>query len=296
MALRDHIPPPSLESLTKLQLMRYSLVKFVDWKNFEEVIQGCFVRVLLEMRHDRTTPNGAGTDSYYVAVVKGAQKGPSYSGFSWDGLTTEWHIVIELPPCFRSTPNNNVVQFNSISNSQFKVSEYEAWVQMSREASRGFITVAQIDLRWSLLQEHMFAAGANPSNPRRRMQRNITDWVDPDPVKQQHREQLIQKYRKEADDTIRKECVLLPAVEELSNLKYDNLLDIQRECLDLIARIRLAISERIKCHLCGLHLCTVVCYPCKHLVSCKGCAERIVTCPVAGCDKPVLDKFEPFTA
>ena len=92
--MRDHIPPPPLENLTQLQLMRYTLVKFIDWKNFDEVIQGCYVRVLLEMRTDRQ--NTGSSDSYYIAAVKGAQKGPAYTGFSWDGLSTEWHIVIEL--------------------------------------------------------------------------------------------------------------------------------------------------------------------------------------------------------
>ena len=164
--VRDqHIPPPSLEQLSRLQLFRTTLVNFIEWKNFEEVVQGCYVRVLLEMRSEDRPRDSS--DSYYVACVKGAKKGPAYSGFSCDGATTEWHILIELPPCFRATQNGNVVQLNSISNSPFRANEYQAWVHMCREANIPFMSLAQLEFRVSLLSEHRQQASSPAPRKRR---------------------------------------------------------------------------------------------------------------------------------
>ena len=293
MALRDHIPPPPVENLTQLQLMRYTLVKFIDWKNFDEVIQGCYVRVLLEMRTDRQ--NTGSSDSYYIAAVKGAQKGPAYTGFSWDGLSTEWHIVIELPPCFRSAPHNNVVQFNSISNSPFKKKEYQEWVQMSREAARPFITSPQIDLRLALLQEHFAQANIALGSPGQNKSRSRRQQPE-DPEKVAARESAIAEMKAEAEREIRAEHVFLPSPESLQQLKSEDLLEVQRQCLDLASSIRLAISERSKCIVCHQHVSTVVGWPCRHQAMCKDCSERTKICPVAGCEQEIQEKFEPFTS
>ena len=297
MALRDHIPPPPLEHLTQLQLMRYTLVKFIDWKNFDEVIQGCFVRVLLEMRTDRATAGSS--DSYYIAAVKGAQKGPAYTGFSWDGLSTEWHIVIELPPCFRSAPNNNVVQFNSISNSAFKKKEYQEWVAMSREAGRAFITSPQIDLRLTLLQDHFAQANIALGSPGQAGKRSRRAPAAPeDPEKAAQREAHIAEMKQIAEREIRSEHIFLPAPEQLQRLKPEDLLEVQRQCLDLAAQLRLAIAERSKCVICRVHVCSMVLWPCRHQVLCKACSERPdrTKCPVETCEADIVDKFEPFTS
>lgn len=296
MALRDHIPAPSIEQLTQLQLMRYTLVKFIDWKNFDEVIQGCYVRVLLEMRTERQTTSS--TDSYYIAAVKGAQKGPAYTGFSWDGLSTEWHIVIELPPCFRSAPNNNVVQFNSISNSPFKKKEYQEWVQMSREAQRPFITAPQIDLRLNLLNEHYqmanIALGSPGQGGGKRSRRNN---VELDPEKQAAREAAINQMKLQAQEEIRREHIFLPEPDSLCHLKQEQLLEVQRQCLELAAQIRNAISERSKCIVCKKKAATVVFWPCRHQATCKDCSMAPKVCPVDGCDAEMIaDRFEPFTS
>ena len=294
MALRDHIPAPSIEQLTQLQLMRYTLVKFIDWKNFDEVIQGCYVRVLLEMRTDRQTTSS--TDSYYIAAVKGAQKGPAYTGFSWDGLSTEWHIVIELPPCFRSAPNNNVVQFNSISNSPFKKKEYAEWVQMSREASRPFITVPQIGLRLNLLNEHFQLANISLGSPGQGGKRSRRNTVELDPEKQAAREAAINQMKLQAQEEIRREHIFLPEPGSLCHLKQEQLLEVQRQCLDLAAQMRNAISERSKCIICKKNMRSVVFWPCQHSVTCKGCCEAPKMCPVEGCSREIADRFEPYTS
>lgn len=296
MAMRDVIPPPSCDKLKELQLMRYTLVKFVDLRNFEEAIQGCYVRVLLEMRADReaATPAAAQNgDSYYIALVKGAQKGLAYSGFSWDGLTTEWHIVIDLPPCFRSGPNNNIVQFNSISNSPFSANEYRDWVQMSREAGRGFPTVAQLDLRISLLRDALRDANIDVSqaNASKRRRQNA-EPEDPERVRE--REQRWATMKEQALKEIEEKYVLLPAPERIRGEKVDVLNEIHQKALDLSGKLRIAINERNKCRVCHTRPNTVVCYPCKHQALCESCCDAVTVCPM--CDAAVSEKFTPYAA
>lgn len=292
MALRDVIPPPPIEKLKELQLKRYSLVKFVDLKNFEEAIQGCYVRVLLEMRTERESSAPNNGDSYYIAAVKGAQRGPSYSGFSWDGLTTEWHIIIDLPPCFRSGPNNNIVQFNSISNSDFSQTEYRDWVQMARESGRGFPTTAQLDLRIGLLRDLLVESNIDVSQgPVGKARRRPADADDPE--KQREREAQWVKLKQVALEEIKSKYVLLPTPDKLDSKRPDELAQIQRDALDLAGRLRRAISDRNRCRACLRAPNTVVCYPCKHQSLCAGCAKTASVCPI--CAAVVAEKFEPYT-
>ena len=293
--LRDVIPPPTCDKLKELQLMRYTLVKFVDLPNFEEAIQGCYVRVLLEMRADAAaTATAAGSgDSYYIAAVKGAQRGLAYSGFSWDGLTTEWHIVIDLPPCFRSGPNSNIVQFNSISNSPFSPSEYRDWLQMGREAARTFPTVAQIDLRIGLLRDALRDANIDVSqaNASKRRRQN-TEPEDPERLRE--RELRWAKMKEDALREIMEQYRLFPLVDKLKSEKPDKLSHIHREGLDLSGKLRIAINERNKCRVCHSRPNVVVCYPCKHQALCEECSMSLTVCPM--CDAPVSEKFTPFSA
>jgi hypothetical protein len=294
MALRDVIPPPSCEKLKELQLMRYTLVKFVELRNFEEAIQGCYVRVLLEMRADReTTTAPTSGDSYYIAAVKGAQRGLAYSGFSWDGLSTEWHIVIDLPPCFRSGPNNNIVQFNSISNSPFSANEYRDWVQMGREAARTFPTVAQLDLRISLLRDALRDANIDVSqaNATRRRRQN----VEPEDAERlREREARWSKMKEDALKEINEKYRLFPALDKLKTTKVDDLNQIHRDGLDLSGKLRIAINERMRCRVCHTRPNAVVCYPCKHQALCEECSPQVTICPM--CDAAVSDKFTPYSA
>lgn len=277
--------------------MRYTLVKFVDLRNFEEAIQGCYVRVLLEMRAETTATVPTSGDSYYIAAVKGAQRGPAYSGFSWDGLSTEWHIVIDLPPCFRSGPNNNIVQFNSISNSPFSNNEYRDWVSMAREANRGFPTIAQLDLRLGLLRDALHDANIDPTsqggNNRRRRQN-----VEPeDPERLRERETKWATMKEEALAEIQLKYRLFPAIETLRAEKPDRLAQIHREGLDLSGKLRIAINERNKCRICHTRPNTVVCYPCKHQTMCEECSAAMASpavCPL--CAAVVSERFTPYSA
>ncbi|KAG8346400.1 Plus 3 domain [Trypanosoma vivax] len=278
--------PPSLEMLQKLQLFRTTLVNFIEWKNFEEVVHGCFVRVLLEMRSEDVRRDNS--DQYYIACIKGARRGPKYSGFSADMSSTEWHIVIELPPCFRATQNGNVVQLNSISNSPFRQSEYQQWVGMAREVGLPFLSLPQLQFRLDMLDEHKQQALA----PEPRRKRNGEN-----PQLSEMRDKALQKMREEAKEEILKTHVQMPHLTELQQLSLDQLQEIEREVLEMISRVRVLINERSKCMLCRRKLCTVICYPCKHKVLCKGCVEQINNvCPAPNCNIRVTETFEAYTS
>ena len=281
----QRIPAPPVERLMNLQLMRTTLVSFLDWQNFSEVVAGCYVRVLLEMRSEDRQRDSL--DNYYIACVKGAKKGPSYTGFSCDGASTEWHILIELPPCFKATQNGNVVQLNSISNSPFRANEYQQWVSMARENNQPFITIAQLEFRMQMLEEHKLQASTPV--PRRR-------WQNEDPSLTEAREARLAEYRETIRTEIVSSYVALPHIEKLHQQSIEQLQEIESQCLDRISAVRIAINEKTKCRLCQNHVCTVICYPCKHQVVCRICSETVTVCPAPGCGARVEQKFEPFSA
>lgn len=266
--------------------MRTTLVNFIDWKNFPDVVTGCYVRVLLEMRsEDRQREN---LDNYYIACVRGAKKGPSYSGFSCDGGNTEWHILIELPPCFRMTTNGNIVQLNSISNTAFKANEYQSWVTMCREANVPFPSMAQLEFRLKLLDEHKTQA----MTPAVKKRRNGED-----PAVQEQREARVAAMREDVRNEIQRTYAFLPHSDKLRTCALEDLQEVERECLDLISKLRTALNEKQKCVLCRSHVSTVVCYPCKHQVVCKNCMGSVTdTCPAPGCGALVSQSFEAFAA
>jgi hypothetical protein len=283
----QRIPPPPLDRLMNLQLMRTTLVSFLDWQNFSDVVAGCYVRVLLEMRSEDRLRDSL--DNYYIACVKGAKKGPSYTGFSCDGASTEWHILIELPPCFKATQNGNVVQLNSISNSPFRQNEYQQWVSMAKEHNQQFITIAQLEFRCQMLEDSKLQASTPV--PRRR-------WVNEDPAVTEAREARLAEFRELIKNEILGSYVALPHVDKLHQQSIESLQEIESQCLDRISAVRIAINEKTKCRVCQNHVCTVICYPCKHQVVCRSCAEdtSMTVCPAPGCGARVEQKFEPFSA
>ncbi|EAN96712.1 hypothetical protein C3747_202g26 [Trypanosoma cruzi] len=282
----EHTPAPPIEILLKLQLFRTALVNFIEWKNFEEVVRGCFVRVLLEMRSEDVRRDNS--DHYYIACVKGARRGPRYSGFSADMASTEWHIVIELPPCFRATQNGNVVQLNSISNSPFRQLEYQQWVEMTREAGLAFMSMPQLHFRLDLLEEQK--QQALTVEPRRKR-------YGEDPQMAERRERALNALRDQIKAEVVSTHVQMPSISGLQLCPLEQLQEIEREMLEMISRVRMTINERSKCMICHRRLCTVICYPCKHQVLCKDCAEHIDgKCPVPNCSIPVRESFEAYTS
>nr|CCC90844.1 unnamed protein product [Trypanosoma congolense IL3000] len=282
--LDEQIPPPPYEMLKKLQLFRTTLVNFIEWKNFEEVVCGCYVRVLLEMRSEDTRRDN--NDHYYIACVRGARRGPKYSGFSADMASTEWHIVIELPPCFRATQNGNVVQLNSISNSPFRMTEYQQWVEMSCETGVSFMNPSQLQFRLNMLEEHKQRALV-PEVRRKR--------YGEDPQLAERRERALNAMREEIKAEVLSTHVQMPTIAELQQKPLEQLQEIEREMLEMISRVRMTINERSKCMVCRRRLCTVICYPCKHQVLCKDCSQFIGNkCPAPSCNEHVMETFEAY--
>ncbi|KAG5484451.1 hypothetical protein LSCM1_07820 [Leishmania martiniquensis] len=279
---------PPLVMLQRLQLFRSTLVNFLEWRNFSDVVHGCYVRVLLEMRSTEENRRES-PDNYYIAFVKGAQRGPVYSGFSADAVTTEWHIVIELPPCFRSTQNGNVVQLNSISNSPFRQAEYQNWVDMTNETRElAFPSLPQLQFRLGMLEEHKQQALA----PEPRRHRNGEDAQTAT-----LRERALEEKRNRITMEILATHVKLRRIDQLKTLSLEDLQEVEREILDLITGVRISINERSKCMLCHNRICTEICYPCKHQVLCKDCAKSIRgRCPAPKCRIPVQYTFEAFTS
>ncbi|KAG5509814.1 hypothetical protein JKF63_07459 [Porcisia hertigi] len=279
---------PPLEMLQKLQLFRSTLVNFLEWRNFSDVVHGCYVRVLLEMRSTEENRRES-PDNYYIALVKGAQRGPVYSGFSADAVTTEWHIVIELPPCFRSTQNGNVVQLNSISNSPFRQAEYQNWVDMTNETRElSFPSLPQLQFRLGMLEEHKQQALAPEPHRRRSGEDMHTAAL---------RERAVMEKRDRITQDIMATHLKLRRIDQLKTLSLEDLQEVEREILDLITGVRISINERSKCMLCHNRICTEICYPCKHQVLCKDCAKSIHgQCPAPKCKTPVQYTFEAFTS
>lgn len=276
--------PPSLEMLQKLQLFRTTLVSFMDWRNFTEVVVGCYVRVLLEVRGEDRRRDGA--DLYYIARVKDTKKGPSYSGFTANNATTELHIVIEMPPYLNNSSNANVVQLNSISNSPFRQSEYQHWVQTNVEFTISFPSMAQLQFRLGMLEEQKQQA-LKPDLERPRK--------DEDPRAAAQRIKALDEKRKGIVADVLATHVRVPRVDDLKHKGLDQLQELESEMLDLISSVRVAINERSKCMVCRNRVCTEICYPCKHQVLCKACASEIHgRCPAPGCTVPVTEIIEPY--
>jgi hypothetical protein len=276
--MTDVIPPPSLEALRKLQLMRFTLVRLMDHRRFGEIVQDCYVRVLLEMRQ-QGRQNG---DNYFIVQVKSVQRGPSYTGFSWDGHSTEWHLVIELPPTLRgSAANNNVVQMNSISNSSFRQAEYDEWLRAQREANMLIVTGPQLQLRYEILREHLDVVTG--SNEAKRVASGNLSAAEA-------------KLKEDAEREIREEYVLLPRAEEVGTRTYEDLLQVECQVAELIAQTRFAILERDRCFECRAKPRTVVCYPCKHQALCGDCMNKCKVCPVPTCNQHIASTIVPFTS
>lgn len=285
MSAVDVIPPPPLQDLHQLQLMRYTLVKLImECRSYEEVMTGCFARVLLEMRTNRgNVPVGTTTgDNYFIVKIKGVHRGPVYTGFSWDGVTTDLHILIEIPSCFRSTnPSNNYVQLNSISNSAFRQAEYEEWVRLHREAQCPFQSAAQLQLRRQTLNEHLEQIKLINARQNTRGETNV------DPA-------VMEKLKQKAMSEVENEYALLPKADELHQISSDELGNLQRQCYEMMEALRMQIYNRTRCRNCLRATSTIICYPCKHQVMCQACAETTKECPAPNCGTFIQERIKPY--
>lgn len=265
--------PPSLELMRSLQLYRTTLSRFLENDDFPKMITGCYVRVLLELRSEDAGTIADSSDRYFIACIKGAKQGESYTGFTTDGSTTNWHIVIELPACFNASKNGDVVQLNSVSNSLFRQTDYQQWIDITRQYNQKFPSIPTMMFRQTTLARDM-------EEHSRLSVHNIDDVT-----------------RNRIEEEVKKEFVVFPSTAQLRALKLDELEEIERRVLDLITSVRVSVNERFKCIVCRKAYCTEICYPCKHQVLCKNCAQHIGgVCPAPGCTTAVQETFEPFSS
>lgn len=248
--------------------------------DFVERIKGCYVRVLLDVRTRSASqdPN----DRYFIACVKGAIHGETYTGFCSDDTTTDWHITIHLPPCFDVTANADVLQLNSISNSLCRPSEYQQWLTIHQDHRTPLPKVVSLHYRLTVLEsDKMEASEASPST--RQRQRCA---VEESGANSSTLQRVMVEY------------MALPRPADLANLTVEDLEVIQRDALTELIRTRREMKRRLLCAVCQANEPTHVCYPCTHQVLCRHCAENIgstqsPTCPVCRC--PAIDLFEPFS-
>lgn len=269
----NHGDIPTLDLMRKLQLYRTTLTRFLDNDDFPSMITGCYIRVLLELRTDESCTVQGNNDRYFIACVKGAKHGEEYTGFTSDGSTTRWYILIDLPPCFTSCSNGDVVQLNSVSNSLFRQTDYQQWMDITSQYNLKFPSIPSLLFRYSTLARDM-------------EERSRMSVI-----------RLDDGTRSRIEEEVRRDYAIFPSTNQLRALKLDELEDVERRVLDLITSVRVAINERFKCIICRSAFCTEICYPCKHQVLCKDCARTIGgVCPAPGCTKPVTETFEPFSS
>eukprot|EP00760_Papus_ankaliazontas_P019184 PhM_4_TR17931/c0_g1_i1/m.13966 len=289
----DDAQIPSREHIGKLQMLRTTLVRLLTvGEQLDDIVNGCLVRVLLEIKGGEAVENAS--NDYHVAVLKGVKKGMAYSGFTWDHIQTDVHFVIELPPVVRTTPHGNHVQLNSISNSPIREAEYQLWVQQMVASHALIITPSQVDLRVQLLENQMRALGVAAGNKAKRRKTDKRAPVDPSVRRQQRQwyDETKARYLREFEARHH----LLPSHRDLLKLTREQSVDLEKRMVDTLASLREALTEKSKCRLCRTEKCVVICYPCKHQVMCEGCSASVSVCPAPSCGAPIEDKIMPYSA
>nr|CCD17705.1 unnamed protein product [Trypanosoma congolense IL3000] len=106
------------------QLSRNQAAQIIMADTSHSVLQGAFVRVLLELPDQ--------TENYVVARVGAVTTGELYGGFANNAnLRTDKYLLLLLPPSL-ATINGTQYQLNSISNSLMTEKEFETWLGMTR--------------------------------------------------------------------------------------------------------------------------------------------------------------------
>ena len=101
------------------------------------------------------------------------------------------------------------------------------------------------------------------------------------------REHLMQQFRETHE--------LLPTLRELPGLHPDELHSLQAKVLSFLELVRNALKQKARCRMCESQPCEVICYPCKHQVLCRKCAEAVTQCPVPECGAVIQDIILPFS-
>jgi hypothetical protein len=307
---------PTLQEVQRTQMMRLDIVHILADPRIEEIITGCFVRVLLEIE--------SGREDYRIFTIKSVSRGNPYTGFSSDSqASTDLYIELNLPTDLRGI-NGIAFQLNSVSNSRITAQEYNAW--SASPGPQPGDTEAAVAARIQVLQNHPILgvqrnrAGNTPAprgsalaeNP---SINNSTSGAFTCTVMPHRSGPTISNPVRSAPpqpapastipDVLNAETALRVVMEELresfaifadpcfEDHKTALLRTAERDIADYLDKVREAIqSQRHTCVVCMDRPPTVVTLPCKHQVLCRLCASQVNNCPC--CRETAVEVFEPI--
>mmetsp|Transcript_7982 Transcript_7982/g.24890 ORF Transcript_7982/g.24890 Transcript_7982/m.24890 type:complete len:322 (-) Transcript_7982:217-1182(-) len=306
---------PTLQEVQRTQLTRLDIVNLLQEPNLREVIESCFVRVLLEIE--------TGNEDYRIFTIKDIGHGAVYRGFSSDpNAQTDIYIDLNLPNDLRGI-NGTAFQLNSVSNSRITQSEYNAWTQ-SPGPLPGDTSVRVQGRIARLLQhpiigprrqnmgpppaappaaasvQHSINASATTMNP------GATSAPRPRPAPQlMATVTASSSSRSQMPDVLTTEAATRAVMEELrdKNVVFVDpdfaghtttlLRTAERDVSDYLEKLRELMSQhRQTCVVCMDRPPTVVTLPCKHKVLCRLCASQVNSCPC--CRETAVEVFEPI--
>eukprot|EP01060_Flectonema_neradi_P023363 TRINITY_DN3160_c2_g1_i1.p1 TRINITY_DN3160_c2_g1~~TRINITY_DN3160_c2_g1_i1.p1 ORF type:complete len:295 (+),score=30.62 TRINITY_DN3160_c2_g1_i1:75-959(+) len=281
----------TLEQINALRLTRSFVVKLQARyfpHELARMIQGCFVRVLLEASQ-------GDQQAYKMARISGTRSGEEYSGYSFKNESTTTYLDLDVPQAMGHT--TNCIALNSISNSDFSHDEYSTWrASVLADPNSKLPTSADLERRWDRLRPYLEESGVDISNVRRDLfkadEGNVTKITLNTHNEKKRR---LPHSTSVADDEVAvlKEQIakLKNFPRDLSNLTMDGLTQLEEELSDYMACVRQKKKDLSCCKICMEKETEVVLLPCKHQVLCQGCSYQVDQCPV--CRAVIEDRLTP---
>ena len=304
---------PTLQEVQRTQLTRLDIVNLLSEPNLKDVIESCFVRVLLEIE--------TGNEDYRIFTIKDIGHGAVYRGFSSDtNAQTDIYIDLNLPNDLRGI-NGTAFQLNSVSNSRITQNEYNAWTQSPGPQPAD--TITRVQGRIARLMQHPIIGprrqnmGPLPSAPAAAVQHSINasattlqaaGTIAPRPRPQPQLANTVTAgaaSRSQMPEVLTTEAATRAVMEELrdKNIVFVDpdhgghtttlLRTAERDVSDYLEKLRELMSQhRQTCVVCMDRPPTVVTLPCKHKVLCRLCASQVNSCPC--CRETAVEVFEPI--
>eukprot|EP01063_Lacrimia_lanifica_P036502 TRINITY_DN7260_c0_g1_i1.p2 TRINITY_DN7260_c0_g1~~TRINITY_DN7260_c0_g1_i1.p2 ORF type:complete len:296 (+),score=117.59 TRINITY_DN7260_c0_g1_i1:144-1031(+) len=286
----DH---PSLAQVNLLRLTRSHVVK-LQCRFFphvlSDIIQGCFVRVLLEA-------SGQGKEQkYWVARIRGTKSGEEYDGYSFGQESTSTYLVLDVPECEGPTDQ---IMLNSISNSDFTEDEYSEWQKAMTPAER-LVKIPrppELEKMWLHLRPHLIDASIDVDKMRAEtvfshLRRQAT-MVARDAQKKrklpengggEFQEMQVLELQRELDSR-------MEFPKQLGNLNMHELHRLEEQVAAYMAELRQRKKDLSQCKICMEKDVEVVLLPCKHQVMCQTCSYQVDDCPI--CRVRIEDRILP---
>jgi hypothetical protein len=318
---------PTLQEVQRTQLTRLDIVHLLNEPNLAQIIESCFVRVLLEIE--------TGTEDYRIFTIKDVGHGLVYRGFSSDpNASTDLYIDLNLPNDLRGI-NGTAFQLNSVSNSKITQNEYNVWLHSPGPLSGD--TSTRLQQRIQRLNSHPVLAPrragglfglsstVGPVAGQQQAPSNVGSSATMAPV---HNTNLMNTLAPSSTvvverrgavsgsssppparssampdvltteaatravmEDLRESCMVFVNPDHPSH-KTSLLRTAERDLADYLEKLREMINTfRQTCVVCMDRAPTVVTLPCKHKVLCRLCASQVNSCPC--CRETAVEVFEP---